>query len=299
MHFTQEDYKKIENWFNSRSVKDSDFQDATSLNGKEFVTIIQNGHNRKINIKVLVEQLLNLGIEDFINITNNYDAYNISIEEAIRLIPDRARHEGQVITFLNTEGKWEIYQFIGNMSQWNNINLWHNPFDWEKLIIDSILPDEEDITKSLPDTNGNAYLSLKDKKYEPTKYSGLGKKILRKRIVEVKDPIYGIKEKNLLLQADFCEENTIYEIRYNFDLDGKKITIPSNCILDFQGGHISNGTIVLNNTNILPNGCVISNFISADVQGSYIKGQCIYDDTTNKPIWWNGSSWTDSLGNNI
>ena len=259
MHFTQEDYIKIENWLHRNSVKDTEFQEALPFTGKEIVTVVQDGHNRKVNIQEFINQLYKHGVEDFLNVTNTYKANNITLKEAIRLIPAEARKEGQVITFLNTDGNWEIYQFIGKLNQWNNPTLWNNPFDWEKFVVDSILPDEEDLTKSAPDSKGNSYLSLKDRKYEPDKYSGLGRKILRRRVVEIEDPIYGTQEKNLLLQADFTDENTIYEIRYDFDLNGSEITIPENCVLDFQGGSLNNGNIKGNNTDIKPSSNIFNN----------------------------------------
>lgn len=45
--------------------------------------------------------------------------------------------------------------------------------------------------------------------------------------------------------------NTIYEVRYNFDLEGTAVTIPDNCVLQFNGGSISNGTLNGSNTNII------------------------------------------------
>lgn len=244
MHFTQEDYIKIENWLHRNSVKDTEFQEALPFTGKEIVTVVQDGHNRKVNIQEFINQLYKHGVEDFLNVTNTYRANNITLKEAISLIPSEARKEGQVITFLNTEGNWEIYQFIGKLNQWNNTTLWNNPFDWEKFVVDSILPDEEDLTKSEPDAKGNSYLSLKDRKYEPDKYSGLGRKILRRRVVEIEDPIYGIQEKNLLLQADFAEDNTVYVVRYDFTLNGQDITLPDNSYIEYEGGSISDGNII-------------------------------------------------------
>lgn len=244
MYFTQEDYKKIENWLHRNSVKDTEFQEALPFTGTELVTVVQDGHNRKVNIQEFINQLYKHGVEDFLNVTNTYRANNITLKEAIRLIPAEARKEGQVITFLNTEGNWEIYQFTGKLNQWNNPTLWNNPFDWEKFVVDSILPDEEDLTKSAPDANGNAYLSLKDRKYEPDKYSGLGRKILRRRVVEIEDPIYGTQEKNLLLQADFAEDNTVYVVRYDFTLNGQDITLPDNSYIEYEGGSISDGNII-------------------------------------------------------
>ena len=244
MYFTQEDYKKIENWLHRNSVKDTEFQEALPFTGKEIVTVVQDGHNRKVNIQEFINQLYKHGVEDFLNVTNTYRANNITLKEAIRLIPAEARKEGQVITFLNTDGNWEIYQFIGKLNQWNNPTLWNNPFDWEKLVVDSILPDEEDLTKSASDAKGNAYISLKNRKYEPDKYSGLGRKILRRRVVEIEDPIYGTQEKNLLLQADFAEDNTVYIVRYDFTLNGQDITLPDNSYIEYEGGSISDGNII-------------------------------------------------------
>ena len=150
MFFTHEDYRKIEKWLTANSRKDTDFVGATTpLKGNETVVLVQDGKNVKTSVKDIVDQFFLLGVSDFLNITDKYSESYISIDQAIQLIPFRSRKEGQVITFLNTEGNWEIYQFIGKLNQWNNPTLWNNPFDWEKFIIDSILPDEEDLTKSL------------------------------------------------------------------------------------------------------------------------------------------------------
>ena len=244
MFFTQEDYKKIQQWLAKNSVKDTEFNEANiPFNGEETITIVQGNQNKKVFLKDLIAQVFNLGISDFVNITDKYDAPNISLEEAIRLIPSRARKEGQVITFLDRENHWHIYQFKGALNQWNVLDTWEDLFDWEKLIIDSILPDEEDLTKSPADANGNSYLSLKDRAYNPEDFSGLGRVILRKNIMEVEDPIYGKVKKNILYQDMFTQSNTIYEIRYDFDLNGEEITIPEGCVLDFQGGSFSNGSI--------------------------------------------------------
>lgn len=45
-------------------------------------------------------------------------------------------------------------------------------------------------------------------------------------------------------------DNTSWIIRYDFDLDNKSITLPENVTLSFEGGSITNGSIVLNNTTI-------------------------------------------------
>ena len=53
------------------------------------------------------------------------------------------------------------------------------------------------------------------------------------------------------LVSQIRDTSTKYVIRWNYDLKGTTVSIPSNCILDFDGGKISNGTIVWNNTKVL------------------------------------------------
>lgn len=95
--------------------------------------------------------------------------------------------------------------------------------------------DEEDITAE----SGN--LKLRDRAYDADNFSGKGYVILRKNISE---------EKNVLTQEMINQPNTIYEIRYDFDLNGATITIPEGCILKFKGGCLSQGNVTLNNTAI-------------------------------------------------
>lgn len=101
--------------------------------------------------------------------------------------------------------------------------------------------DEEDTTTD------KGKIKLKDRAYDPDNFSGKGYKILRKNIVcntETKEA------KNILTQDMINEANTVYEIRYDFDLNGQEITIPNNCVLKFNGGSLRNGLINGNNINI-------------------------------------------------
>lgn len=97
-------------------------------------------------------------------------------------------------------------------------------------------PDEEDLTSV--NVGGTDVLKFKDKAYNPLTYSGMGRKILRKNIVD------GV---NTLTQSMMTDANTIYVIQYDYSL-GEDITIPANCVLQFDGGSLSNGTIVGQNT---------------------------------------------------
>lgn len=137
------------------------------------------------------------------------------------------------------EGKTPILRYYGEWVQWS-----YDGVDWENLVnIDDFTivnqADEEDIH-----TDEFGFLKFADKKYDEHVYSGLGRKFLRKK---------SINNVNVLLQEAINESNTRYIIQYDFDLQGATITIPENCVLDFQYGKLYNGTIVGNNTIIINN----------------------------------------------
>lgn len=133
------------------------------------------------------------------------------------------------------------------------------------------LADEEDITSK------QNKLKFKDKEYNPAQYNGMGRIYLRKNIVG------GI---NILTQTMMQATNTIYIIQYDYDLQGKTITIPENCVLQFEGGSFSNGKILFNNTtldgNIIIN-CSFDGKICNDrlnINWFGAKGDGITDNTT-------------------
>lgn len=93
-----------------------------------------------------------------------------------------------------------------------------------------------------------------------------------KTIILKKNLVNGV---NILTQEMINQLNTIYEIRYDYDLNGTEITIPEGCILNFIGGRLTNGILNFNNT--LLNGEIS---IDCDVSGNI----------TNKDIyvkWFN------------
>lgn len=53
------------------------------------------------------------------------------------------------------------------------------------------------------------------------------------------------------LSEQIVSSNTKYVIKWNFDLETETINVPENCIFEFDGGKISNGSIVWNNTKVL------------------------------------------------
>lgn len=70
----------------------------------------------------------------------------------------------------------------------------------------------------------------------------------------------------VLSKSDINTPNKLYRILFDIDLNGETLTLPANCTLDFQGGSISNGTIIGSNTTVLPNGYKIQN---VSLEGSF------------------------------
>ena len=343
MFFTREDILKIQNALLQLSVKDSELPSAEPVTYDDTLSIVQDGKNKQIKIEDFFNQISLWKREDFINITDKYDEHYISLIEAIDLVPILQRKDGLVITFQDIEGNWEIYQFRGNITEFFNIEKWFNLYDYRNNIIQSIVPDEEDLTVSIPNENGNSLVSLKDRVYDPTSFSGKGYKILRKNIkkfdiptvsiivshaptssgdititvndkvttinldsttdttpaivatkitaalksslddydvsvssnritltrhndssvspssinvgstsaiISVTDSVNKNVYKNVLTQEMINEPNTVYEIRYNYDLNGQKITIRNECVLKFTGGSLKGGKLETNNVYI-------------------------------------------------
>lgn len=245
MFFTREDILKIQNALLQLSVKDSELPSAEPVTYDDTLSIVQDGKNKQIKIKEFFKQISLWKREDFINISDKYDEHYISLIEAIKLVPVLQRKDGLVITFQDIEGNWEIYQFKGNITEFFNIEKWFNLYDYRNNIIQSIVPDEEDLTASIPDENRNSLVSLKDRVYDPTSFSGKGYKILRKNIQTVDGKI-----KNIFTPDMINQPNTIYEIRYDYDLHNATINLPQNCILKFCGGSLNNGKLNGNNSII-------------------------------------------------
>lgn len=237
MYFTQEDYRKIEAWLKSRAVKDSEFMQASPLNGKEWVAILQDGHNKKIKLDSLFHQIIKYNTSDLVNLTITYNLGKMSLGEAIDYVPEKQRYYGKIVTFMNPDGLWEIWQYVA----FNNEGDWYDKKNWERLKSSALEPDEEDLTRDIERNE----IKFKDKQYSEIHWSGLGRKYLRKNMKTQCLP-GDYSKVNILRQEDFDQENTIYIIQYDYCLQGETITVPEGCVLWFQGGRLKNGTLDTN-----------------------------------------------------
>ena len=85
-------------------------------------------------------------------------------------------------------------------------------------------------------------IKFADRTYNASVFSGRGYKILRKSKQS---------SKNVLAQSDINTANTVYVIRYDYDLNGATLTCPENSVLYFDGGSLSNGIIKSQKTIIV------------------------------------------------
>ncbi len=77
-----------------------------------------------------------------------------------------------------------------------------------------------------------------------------------------------IELRNIVTPVMMNQPNTIYEIRYDFDLNGETIEMKEGCTLKFEGGVIRNGVL---------KGKIVNNTLKPEWFGA--KGDGVHDDT--------------------
>lgn len=185
-------------------------------------------------------------------------------------VPLILRHKGLFVTYDN--GTSVITEFYKGEDISVSINsIWQNDNNWTDLSPGVSLADNEDIAEI------DGKLKFADRNYNPAQFTGMGRVILRKNLTDVG----GGAVKNVLTQDMINKSNTIYEVRYDFDLGGKTLEVPSNCILDFQGGSFENGTIVGNSTYIVENRINIFRE-NITIEGTFINKRAISGWFKNK-----------------
>ena len=258
---------------------------------------VQEGRFKDIFPKTYTEAIIDRETGEFLNVTlekvNFLFLPFVNSDAATRLlVPDKMRRRGLWISYIEYDGtlKSEYYNSDSlvdvdwqDSSNWlgggfgdlqgvvDTIRNWVNSFI-QDLITEATRLNPEDLNK-----NSSNQIQLADR----GSTDGMGYVILRK---------------NKTFAEQVTKENTIYEIRYDFDLNGATITIPEGCTLDFQGGSLQNGTLIGNNTLVLPLGLKIEDYISASITGNYREGQIVYDSALKKQKLWNGTAWVNLDG---
>lgn len=85
---------------------------------------------------------------------------------------------------------------------------------------------------------------------------------------------YVVLKKNKTFAEQVTGSNTIYEIRDSFDLGGSSFTIPTGCVLYFNGGQVNNGILVGTNTKIQSD---LSNIFGVTLSGTWT-AKCVFPE---------------------
>lgn len=293
---TREDLLKIEDFLRQRSVKDTQFADADPISAADRISIIQDGENKTVGFKTFIDKLSEMELPDFYNVSKCKSKIFLSLQDAVNLVPVHKRKLGLVITYHNEKGNWLIYQFAGNsINQWGTLTCWKNIL--QEIVEDFIvLPDEEDITGV--QVENRTHLKLKNREYDPKEFSGKGTVILRKNLTGTEACAIDDEDHliNWLQQDAINQENTIYYIRYEFDLDGRAISIPKGSVLVFDGGSINNGTVYLQGTAIL-GAFEIADIGNVSLFGKFKVGQVLSFNEEGRNIlkWFDGERWFEIL----
>nr|DAH69624.1 MAG TPA: tail spike protein [Bacteriophage sp.] len=205
---------------------------------------------------------------DNILVRNNFIALPyVGSKAATRLqVPMKNRRRGIWLSYIDYAGTLTVEYYNDNNlddNHWQDSSYWlpyntaefqpasvglsalaQEVFDWiNSQITTAVKLNPEDLQK-----NSSGQIEEANRAYDTSTFSGLGYRILRKNIQS---------NKNILTQSMINMPNTIYEIRYDFDLNGNTINIPDSCELKFVGGSLKNGildgnfTISSNKYNIL------------------------------------------------
>lgn len=146
-------------------------------------------------------------------------------------------------------------------------------------------------------------LKFADRHKATTAYSNRGMIIVRRKEKTVIRENLEIKI-NILNQDMMTEDSTIYVIRYEHDLNGQTIEVPSNCILVFDGGKLINGTVNLNGAQLVGVSLYPEEFIQNI--GTGLRAGTPHWTTDGYIEWWDGSKWfnpyttlNDALNRNL
>ena len=155
-------------------------------------------------------------------------------------------------------------------------------------------PDEEDICST------DNLLKFKDREVDASNFQSKGYVILRKNLTKVNG-----KVKNVLTQSMINEDNTIYEIRYDFEAIDN-IEFKPNSIVWFNGGSFNSDRVtcnhyygVVNNRFVMTGVNTKGDTKSRPILSADDEGYEYYDTTLKKKILWNGTAWVNIDGTQL
>lgn len=286
-------------------------------NGKQLVTQ-DNGNIEKIFPKNymsnIVDEEAGESLRIFLLKYNHIDlGYRSSKSSARLAVPIIMRRKGLYITYYLPDDVVITEFFNGNKTEvsdtsWIKDELWVkdvnelNVYDVKisdgSITLDKLSEEVMQLISSKGDITINNFPDNEDLELY-TIYQDSNNKIDAIRFKD-RDNSNGMaykylrKTKNMILsQSDFNQANAIYEIRYDFDLNGNTISIPDNCELKFVGGSLKNGYL----KGSLLNNIIDLNRIKVDDLGIFFSYFKLKDNQT--VIFEKDKVYTSSIDINI
>lgn len=261
-------------------------------------------------LKNIIDDNNSINLSDILQLYNHiYVTKQDTIEETRLLIPTYLRRFGLWISYEDSDGLHTEW-FTGSNVDSQDDYKWSNNSNWEivpdlnyvnsaasRIPNGAIIPemlspalqdflskhhniinfvDDEDLTELQCHI-----IKFKDKDYNPYLASGKGYKILRKNWIN------GV---NVLSEDSINSDNTIYEVRYDFDLKGATINLSENTSLWFKGGSINNGTINFDGGTIIGKHS-FEECGNANFTGKFTKGLIMFIGETIK--YYDGEDWKE------
>lgn len=246
----------------------------------------QNGNYKEVYPNTLLSSILDResgkSLKDIISTYNHlYVPFVNNIYETLTAIPIYIRRKGLWVTW-ETENDINTYQFNLSTAEaaddaiWGNIESWEQIPDLDYYEHHAAVPDGsitlDKLSEELRDWLVDAGKIVNNPDNESiSEEHGILKIADRHYNDDTSSMGYIILNKNKTFTEQITEENTIYEIRYNFDLNEETIIIPNNCVLKFEGGCIKNSSnLVFVNTlligtpkfsNCTVSGTIVNNYI--------------------------------------
>lgn len=161
MFFTQEDYRKIEDYLKRNSIRDTEFNTIQSLNQEDFVPVLHNKENAKISVRDIYKGIGKNNIINYHEYIGNYTSA-VSLKDVLSSIKEPHRVPGCMITFMSSfSNQWETYQFNSfTIDNWLNEEYWRNLYENTQSKFKGFFPNEVLLYKAclLPYLGDYAYV---------------------------------------------------------------------------------------------------------------------------------------------
>lgn len=229
---------------------DSGIALVSARNDTDAMQILRNsGKYNGVPLSYIITKIMNIGLtttirtellfESYVNAMGAFDA----LIRAVKLLKGDKGDKGDPGDVMGAQSDWNEEDRLKLSYILNKPDIPTKLTDLEddkehRLVTDVNIASWTNKQEPIPDINdiragASEGYEANIRQYDSVNPNGMG---------------YIALDKDRALEEQVLYENTIYEIRYDYDLNTGTVTIPSGCTLNFVGGSVSNGTLALDGT---------------------------------------------------